>query len=46
MWQWIIISMVYALAFGGFRLLGGMGAAAQSVQTWGQSSTTAGLRSS
>jgi hypothetical protein len=40
MWEWIIIGAVYVLTLVFFRLLGGLGAAAQAFEMWGRSSAT------
>ncbi len=38
--DWIIIVALYAFATGFFRMLGGLGAAADAFQRWGRSSAT------
>jgi hypothetical protein len=35
MWQWILIIAVYLLSISLFRWLGGIGAAAEAIQRWG-----------
>jgi hypothetical protein len=40
MWDWIVIGVLYAVGIGFFRLLGGIGAAAEALQTWGRASST------
>jgi hypothetical protein len=35
MWDWIIIVALYALGVGIFELLGGLGAAAETLKRWG-----------
>jgi hypothetical protein len=35
MWDWIWIVVLYVLAMGFFRWLGGLGAAANAIQRWG-----------
>jgi hypothetical protein len=35
MWQWIWIIAVYLLSISLFRWLGGIGAAAEAIQRWG-----------
>jgi hypothetical protein len=42
MWAWILIAALYVLGIGFFRWLGGIGAAADAIQRWGQ--TTAERR--
>jgi hypothetical protein len=39
MWSWIVIGVLYALVLGGYRLLGGVGAAADALRDWGRAST-------
>jgi Sec-independent protein translocase protein TatA len=38
MWSWIVIGVLYVLVFGGYRLLGGIGAAADALRDWGRAS--------
>ncbi len=40
MWEWIVIGVLYVLALVSFRLLGGVGAAAQAFEMWGRSSAS------
>jgi hypothetical protein len=35
MWSWIAIAVVYVVALGFFRWLGGITAAANAIQRWG-----------
>jgi Sec-independent protein translocase protein TatA len=44
MWSWIVIGVLYVLVIGGYRLLGGIGAAGDAVREWGRASV-AGARS-
>jgi Sec-independent protein translocase protein TatA len=39
MWSWIVIGVLYVLVFGGYRLLGGIGAAADALRDWGRASS-------
>ena len=39
MWSWVVVIVLYALGIGFFRLLGGLGAAAEAFQTWGRASS-------
>jgi hypothetical protein len=39
MWSWIVIGVCYVLVIGGFRILGGIGAAADAVRDWGRASS-------
>jgi hypothetical protein len=41
MWSWIVIGICYVLVIGGFRMLGGIGAAADAVRDWGRASSNA-----
>jgi hypothetical protein len=36
MWGWIWVVVVYVLGIGFFRWLGGIGAAADAIQSWGR----------
>jgi hypothetical protein len=36
MWSWIWIAGLYVLGIGFFRWLGGIGAAAEAIQSWGR----------
>jgi hypothetical protein len=36
MWSWIWIVALYLLAIGGFRWLGGIGAAGEAIERWGR----------
>jgi hypothetical protein len=38
MWSWIVIGVLYVLVIGGYRMLGGIGAAAEALRTWGHAS--------
>jgi hypothetical protein len=38
MWEWILIGVLYLLAFGLFRWLGGIASAASAIQRWGHAS--------
>jgi hypothetical protein len=38
--QWIIVIALYALGMGLFHILGGLGAAAEHLRSWGESHTT------
>jgi fermentation-respiration switch protein FrsA (DUF1100 family) len=37
MWGWLVIAVLYVVGIGFFRWLGGLGAAANAIQRWGQS---------
>jgi hypothetical protein len=37
MWSWLIIVALYVLGMGFFQWLGGIGAASDAIQRWGQS---------
>jgi hypothetical protein len=39
MWSWIVLGVLYVLVLGGFRWLGGIGAAADAVREWGRASS-------
>ena len=39
MWSWIVIGCLYVIVIGGFRILGGVGAAADAVRDWGRASS-------
>jgi hypothetical protein len=39
MWSWIVIGGCYVLVIGGFRILGGIGAAADALRDWGRASS-------
>jgi hypothetical protein len=39
MWTWIVIGFCYVLVIGGFRILGGVGAAADALRDWGRASS-------
>ncbi|MFL5962485.1 MAG: hypothetical protein ACJ757_06285 [Gaiellaceae bacterium] len=39
MWSWLAIGFGYVVVFGGFRLLGGLGAAADALRDWGRASS-------
>ena len=39
MWSWIVIGVLYVLVLGGYRLLGGIGAAADALRQWGHASS-------
>jgi hypothetical protein len=38
--QWIIVIALYALGMGLFQILGGLGAAAEHLRSWGESHST------
>jgi hypothetical protein len=40
MWSWIVLGVVYVLVLGGFRWLGGIGAAAEALREWGRASSS------
>jgi hypothetical protein len=40
MWSWIAIGVLYVLVLCGYRLLGGIGAAADALREWGRASST------
>jgi hypothetical protein len=44
MWQWIIVIALYVVGMGFFHVLGGLGAAAETLKRWGHASST--IRSS
>jgi hypothetical protein len=35
--SWIVIGVLYVLSIGGFRWLGGIGAAGEALRQWGRS---------
>ncbi len=37
MWNWIMVGSLYLLGMGIFSLLGGLGAAGEALQRWGES---------
>jgi hypothetical protein len=37
MLQWLIIGLLYALGFGFFGLIGGLGSAGEAFRSWGES---------
>ena len=39
MWSWIVIGVLYVLVLGGYRLLGGIGSAAEALREWGHASS-------
>ena len=39
MWSWIGVGVLYGLVIGGFRMLGGIGAAADALREWGRASS-------
>jgi Sec-independent protein translocase protein TatA len=39
MWSWIVIGVCYVLVIGGFRILGGIGAAGDALRDWGRASS-------
>jgi hypothetical protein len=39
MWSWIVIAIGYVLLIGGFRIIGGVGSAADALRDWGRSSS-------
>jgi hypothetical protein len=39
MWSWIVIGVCYVLVIGGFRILGGIGAASDALRDWGRASS-------
>jgi hypothetical protein len=39
MWSWIVIGVLYVLVIGGFRILGGIGAASEALRDWGRASS-------
>jgi Sec-independent protein translocase protein TatA len=41
MWSWIVIGVLYVLVLGGYRMLGGLGAAAEAMRDWGRASSNA-----
>jgi hypothetical protein len=38
--EWIIVIALYALGMGLFHILGGLGAAAEHLRSWGESHST------
>lgn len=44
MWDWIIIVALYGLGLGLYEILGGLGAAADALKTWGARSSIEGRR--
>jgi len=40
MWSWIVIGVLYVLVIGGFRILGGIGAAGEALRDWGRASSS------
>jgi hypothetical protein len=40
MMQWIIVIALYALGMGLFHVLGGLGAAAEHLRSWGEAHAT------
>jgi hypothetical protein len=38
MWSWILTGVLYLLGIGFFRWLGGIGAAGDAIQRWGNAS--------
>jgi hypothetical protein len=39
MWSWIVIGFCYVLLIFGFRILGGVAAAADALRDWGRASS-------
>ena len=39
MWTWIVIGVLYVLVIAGYRMLGGIGAAAEALRAWGHASS-------
>jgi hypothetical protein len=39
MWSWIVIGGLYVVVVGGYRMLGGIGAAAEALRAWGHASS-------
>jgi hypothetical protein len=46
MWSWIVIGVLYVLVIGGFRILGGIGSAADALREWGRASSNGAHRPS
>ena len=44
MWSWIVLGVVYVLVLGGFRVLGGIGAASEALRDWGRASASSGQK--
>jgi hypothetical protein len=42
MWSWIVVVVLYVLGIGFFHIIGGLGAAAESLRQWGRVSSTIG----
>lgn len=39
MWTWIVLGVLYVLVVLGYRILGGVGAAADALRDWGRASS-------
>ena len=39
MWTWIVLGVLYVLVVLGYRILGGVGAAAEALRDWGRASS-------
>jgi len=39
MWSWIVLGVLYVLVVFGYRILGGVGAAADALRDWGRASS-------
>ena len=44
MWDWIVVIVVYVLAWGLFVYLGGFGAAGEAFQSWGRANAMRRMR--
>jgi hypothetical protein len=44
MWTWVIIVVGYAFSLFFFRIVGGLGSAAEAIQSWGRHSAVTRLR--
>ena len=42
MWSWIVVVVLYVLGIGFFHIIGGLGAAAETLKQWGRVSSTIG----
>jgi hypothetical protein len=42
MWSWIVIVVLYVLGIAFFHIIGGLGAAAETLRQWGRVSSTIG----
>jgi hypothetical protein len=44
MLSWIVTGVLYVLAIGGFRVVGGMSSAMDALRDWGRSTAASGRR--